>query len=273
MIKRYHEAPKSMFAQVQKETYGDYALVHLLESDEEYSDLFKYSDKSRHVILDNSAFELGEAVDMDLLASWVKLLHPEYYIVPDVLEDADATIAKFRAFIKKYPQLPGKRIGVVQGASYKDVVRCYNAIEPLCDKVAFSFDFSWWLEKFPVGADKFTPTKWHAMMRGRIDMLQRLVDDNIIYKSKPHHLLGCALPQELKYYAAMQTCGEFGWIDSVDTSNPVVHGIKHIGYTPMGLDNKESQKLCELIDYVPSQYEQQLIMENIKMFGRFCDGN
>ena len=62
MIKIAHEAPKSIFNEMQKFTDYDYALVHLLEEDEEYLKLFEEAIlKGREVILDNSIFELEEA--------------------------------------------------------------------------------------------------------------------------------------------------------------------------------------------------------------------
>ena len=60
MIKRYHEAPKCIFNKVQEHTDGDYALVHLFESDPEYLEMFKKAlADGRDVILDNSTFELA----------------------------------------------------------------------------------------------------------------------------------------------------------------------------------------------------------------------
>ena len=85
-------------------------------------------------------------------------------------------------------------------------------------------------------------------------------------KNKPHHLLGCGLPQEFSFYRD----GEYDFIYSLDTSNPVVHGIKDIEYRPEGLWSKESQKLFELINYVPE--ESSLILENIEKFRKFTNG-
>ena len=69
MIKIYHEAPKSIFDEIQKVTDGDYCLVHLLEKDKQYLNLFKEAvGKGREVILDNSIFELEEAFDADKFA-------------------------------------------------------------------------------------------------------------------------------------------------------------------------------------------------------------
>ena len=77
MIKIAHEAPKSIFEDVQKVTDYDYALVHLLEEDEEYLTMFeKAIKKGREVILDNSIFELEEAFEAEKFAYWVDRIRP-----------------------------------------------------------------------------------------------------------------------------------------------------------------------------------------------------
>ena len=53
-------------------------------------------------------------------------------------------------------------------------------------------------------------------MFGRIRMINRLLSDGIIDTTKPHHLLGCSLPQEFKAYRDLR------WIHTIDTSNPVL---------------------------------------------------
>lgn len=263
MIKRFHEAPKSIFHEVQKVTDGDYALVNLFEEDPEYYQLFKDAvNAGREVILDNGVFELGSAWNADEFAKWVRKLQPTWYIVPDVLEDATGTVASFFNFIEHYPQLPGKRIGVAQGANYEDMVNCYMAIEPYCDMVALSFDFSWFQD------EQSSQSSYFQAMLGRQLLLDLLVDEGVINTQKPHHLLGVMLPQEMRYY----TGPRFSWIYSVDTSNPVVHGLKGIRYTPMGLSSKESQKLYTLINTTVTYNQRKLILSNIESFRRFCNG-
>ena len=55
MIKIAHEAPKSIFEDVQVLTDYDYALVHLLEEDEEYLRQFEKAIKKAKVLLYHSA--------------------------------------------------------------------------------------------------------------------------------------------------------------------------------------------------------------------------
>ena len=266
MIKTFHEAPKSIFKIVQSVTDGDYALVNLLD-DPEYYQLFKDAIAAgREVILDNGVFELGEAFDSDVFADWVKRLKPTYYIVPDVLDDGVATVNRFFEFLNSHPGLPGRIIGVAQGKSYKDLVNCYHLIEPHCDKVAISFNSPWYIE------EENPENVMEAFMYGRQRTLMRLVEDGVINKSKKHHLLGVALPQEMVLYGKMQAAGMCQWIDSVDTSNPVVHGLYQIKYAPEGLPFKRSTKLYTMIDQEVNYRQMDCIEHNIHKFRRFCNG-
>lgn len=265
MIKRFHEAPKQIFDDVQYVTDGDYALVNLFAEDHEYYQLFEDAvAKGREVILDNGVFELGKAWNAEDFAGWVEQLRPTWYIVPDVLEDGEATIDSFFRFTNTYKGLHGKVIGVAQGKDYNDLVNCYKTIEPFCNMVAIGFDYSWFQDKLMTNS----PEK-NAMI-GRRALLSRLEYEDIVNKNKPHHLLGVMLPQEVKFYHEAR--GWFDWIYSIDTSNPVVHGLKGIRYTEDGLGFKEKQKLYTMINASVSPRQLCDVLNNIEMFRRFCNG-
>ena len=237
-MKIAHEAPLSIFDEVQKVTDYDYALVHLFDESEEYYNKFvKAKEDGREIILDNSIFELGSAYNGDSYADWISKLEPDWYIVPDVLDDGDATVASFDNFVGTYAGLRGKVIAVAQGDNYNDFVNCYSYLSnnPCVDKVAISFDSKF----FPpvVGENK-----WYRYMVGRQNMLAQLLEDGIINKNKPHHLLGCGLPQEYIAYSDIRTDAS-SFIYSVDTSNPIVFGLNKIKYTDTGMDYKISTKL------------------------------
>lgn len=239
-IRIAHEAPISIMDKVDGVTDYSYALVHLFEENEKYFDKFvEAKNKGREIILDNSIFELGTAFNGDKYAEWIVKLGPEWYIVPDVLDDAMGTVDSFDSFVSTYTGLPGKAIAVAQGSDYASLVECYEYLaNHVCvDKVALSFNHPFY-QDFP------GETKYHRMMNGRQQTLIRMFNEGVINTEKPHHLLGCGIPREFSLY------NELGWrwIDSLDTSNPVVHGLLGIRYNDNGLDNKESVKLFTLID-------------------------
>ena len=152
MIKIAHESPKSIFEEVQRFTDYDYALVHLFEEDKEYLEQFKKAiAKGREVILDNSIFELEEAFDAAKFADWVDTIRPTWYIVPDALEDSKKTMSQMASWNLRYPNVPGKKIGVVQGKTYKQIVGCYDFMDKIAevDMIAISFDYSYYTVSVP----------------------------------------------------------------------------------------------------------------------------
>ena len=260
MIKIAHESPKDLFGEVEKVTDYSYALVHLFEEDKEYLSLFKEAlAKGREVILDNSIFELEKAFDADKFADWVKKLRPDWYIIPDALENSEYTIQQAGDWFKNHSDVPGKSIGVVQGKSYKEICDCYKYMDKSTnvDMIAISFDYSYYSKSVP------HPNKYVSWMLGRVKLLGDLLKDGILNENKPHHLLGCALPQEGLYYRHYQ------WIYSMDTSNPIVHAIKNIKYEDTGLWSKESQKLFTLINTPLVEISNELVKANVKKFRKF----
>jgi len=265
MIKIAHESPKACFDTVQSMTDYDYALVHLFEEDKEYLELFLDAKaEGREIILDNSIFELEEAFDANRFAHWIKELEPTWYIVPDALENAKKTMSQMAEWNLKYRDLPGKKIGVVQGKTYSEIIGCYEYMATIAnvDMIAISFDYSYYEQKVP------HPNKYVSWMLGRVQLLSRMLRDGVIDTDKPHHLLGCGLPQEFSFY---HNAG-WDWIYSLDTSNPVVHGLMNIAYSDRGLWDKASQKLFTMINSEVSDTQLGDIKHNINMFRQLTNG-
>ena len=130
------------------------------------------------------------------------------------------------------------------------------------DMIAISFDYSYYTETVPHA------NNYVSWMLGRVKLLGDLLKDGIINKYKKHHLLGCSLPQEFQYYKH----SDYDWLYSLDTSNPVVHGIKGITYKSGGLWSKERQKLFELINYDVNEEQLSRIKNNIQKFRWYTNG-
>ena len=264
MIKRYHEAPKCIFHKVQQYTGGDYALVHLFETDPEYLQLFKQAlADGRDVILDNSIFELGTSFNHDRYAYWINELKPTWYIVPDVWKNGPATTKMFFDFFEAHPRetLHGKVIGVAQGHTLEEVATCYRAIEPYCDMIAFNFDFS----SYAAGPDVGVPKRLR-MSLGRFKMLQDLQATKVINVHKPHHLLGCGVPQEICWYPE-----SWPWVSSLDTCHPIMEAMAGYEYDPdlPGLIEKTPTKMCNVMDTQISDQVWELIEHNLTCFYMF----
>lgn len=262
-LKRYHEAPKSLFHEVQKYTDGDYALVHLFETDKEYFELFRKALMyGRDVILDNSIFELGTSFNHDRYAYWINQLKPTWYIVPDVWKNGEATTQMFFEFFDAHPRstLHGKVVGVAQGHTFEEVAACYKSISPYCDMIAFNFDFSSYA--FPnVGI----PHRLQ-MSLGRFEMLNDLLAENVIDTTKPHHLLGCGVPQEICWYPQ-----HWNWVRSIDTCHPIMEGMRGYKYDAdmPGMLGKTPDKMCEKMLVHVDAFTWDCIEHNLKELQRW----
>jgi len=261
-----HEAPMSIFNEVQKYTEYDYCLVHLLGESEDYRrKFFKAKQEGREVYLDTSIFELGTAFEASKFAEWIEKLEPDYYFAPDALEDCSTTIRQMNEWNDSFGNIKGRKIGVVQGKTYEEIVNCYEFMDKQsgADMIAISFDYSYYNNTVP------HPEKVTGWTFGRIKLLSDLLKDGIINTKKPHHLLGCALPLEFTFYQNE----DFNWIESIDTSNPIVHAIKGIKYTEnLGLLKKESQKLYELINFPAKNIDKDILHHNLYYFRRLVNG-
>ena len=258
MIKVSHECPKSLFEMSKKFNDYEYCLAHLYATDPEYRDFYKKcSAEGRECILDNSIFE-GKGLTNKEFADIIVDLKPSHYIIPDVLEDADATIENIVKFKKDFPDLPGKVICVAQGKTYEDIVRCYKVADTYGDKIAISFDYSYYESIFPEYC------KLEAWCRGRRALISRMYSDGTWNNSKPHHLLGCSLVKEFRDPLYQNIS-----IESIDTSNPIVAGIKQMSYDSIyGLSEKPSIKLCDLIDYKVTPRDEEIVRYNTRVFKR-----
>ena len=162
-----------------------------------------------------------------------------------------------------YDDLPGMRIGTIQGRTYNEIVDCYKFMSDNANMIAISFDMSYY---------QFTGlgnTKLELQSNGRISLIDDLIHDGIWNHNKPHHLLGCSLAREFSNYSHRG----IGNIYSVDTSNPVVCGIKGYAYNgEFGLEIKPSQKLVEMIDAEVTDDQMRKIKYNIKNFKHIIAG-
>jgi len=276
-----HETPISLLETSRGYNDYDYCLVHLLPEQPEYLKFYKESvDMGRHVLLDNSIFELGTSYNPKEFAFWVKELCPTEYIIPDVLESAEGTIESFKKFSSDY-SLPGRKIGVVQGKTYKEIADCYNYIAPRVDKIAISFDYSFYLNEWntrddymkdtdplPIWAQGLELNKWVRYTLGRAALLYRLYNDKILLPNKKHHLLGCATPWEFILYNNAPFKKD---ITTIDTSNPIVAAILYKKYNPVyGLHEKWSVKLVDYIGANITREQLELAFYNTSLFRKFC---
>ena len=260
-----HESPISMLEH--SLTYNDYAyaLVHLFETHPRYYEFFKNVRECSDtpVLLDNSIFELKKSFDPKKYAEWIDKLNPNYYIVPDVLEDCKGTTDQWIDWCCNYDDgADALKIGVVQGKDWNDLVECYRFMRDNADYIAISFDYEYF-QHTGYCADSNAHSRLVRMKTGRIRFIHQLIDEGIWCWNKPHHLLGCSLASEFRWYVDNNVYN----IKSCDTSNPVVAAIQGYRYNDeFGLAHKPSTLLADLIDHYMTDDQIEDLDYNTKMF-------
>ena len=240
MVKVSHELPNNMLHMSKDINDYEYCLPHLLDyKDNIYKDHFIQTKKEgRYIIMDNSLHELGEAYAKDRLMHWLYALTPNEFIVPDVWENQIATVANAKNWMDIGIPPTTKKVAVVQAKSLEEAVACYISLKYIgYKKIAFSYGAQYYNDLFP------HPNKFVGKMMGRIMTIHKMWDMGIIEPTDRIHLLGCALPQEFAYYKKLM---DLGIIESLDTSNPIIHGLKGIRYEHYGLKEKDPTKIDQL---------------------------
>lgn len=270
IIEVSHESPISILSKsLEYNDYG-YALVHLFETHPEYYKFYKNMTEHSNtpVLLDNSIFELGKSFEPKEYVKWIERLCPNYYIVPDVLESCEDTIEAWKNWMSYSTDNTSAlgdgalKIGVVQGKNWNDLTNCYKFISDYADYIAISFDYSYYEHTGEITTTS-AGKKLQLWCSGRQRFIHQLIDEGIWRWDKPHHLLGCSLAKEFRYYVDNNIRN----IKSVDTSNPIVAGIKNYKYNDtFGLDLKPSTMLADLIEHEVTDLELDMIKYNTRMF-------
>lgn len=257
-----HEIPISIFEESKKFNDYDYCLLHLTAIPE-YRDFYINSIKEgRKVLLDNSLFELGDALTVEDVRKGVLDINPTWVVVPDCLNDADTTIKRFKEWEKECSDLDVLTIGVAQGNTLEEITRCYIFMSKHADKIAIPFDS----EAFNELVTHYN--KLDVWCNGRQAFVQYLVDEGIWNNDKPHHLLGCSYAREFANPLYRQIS-----IETIDTSNPVVAGLLGFKYEEDGLNYKPSIKLCDLINAEVREGQLATIKYNTSQFKKICGYN
>ena len=255
-IKISHEVPLCLLEESLKFCDYQYALPHLLESNEEYRLHFlRCKNKGIEIYMDNSLHELGHSMEPDVLLKWIDILEPSNFFIPDVWEDCTASIVNAKYWSKI--QLPKKttKIAVVQAKSINEAIRCTQTYIDLgYEKIAYSYGASYYNEIYPhVNKDL-------GKALGRLKMISTLYNTGVLLPTSRVHLLGTACPIEFSLYKGIKC------IESVDTSNPVMSAVDGIRYNELGTHSKPKSNMnsCSNIDY--KDIDMELLEHNIKTF-------
>jgi hypothetical protein len=259
-IKISHEVPLYILNRSVEFNDYDYCLPHLLDQHEEYEDFFlKSRDTGRHIMMDNSLHELGVPYSEDRLLHWLDELKPQEFFVPDYWEDKTRSIVsakKWSSIQHNFSNITF--IAVIQAKSIAEAAECYQTYKDFgYDKIAFSYGALYYNEI------SSHPNKTLGKALGRIQVISKLREWDIINDNDRIHLLGCSVPQEFGWYKNLP------YIESLDTSNPVMAGIEGLEYSTSGLYKKPTANMNTVFEN--KRVNIDLIKYNIKMFKQIND--
>jgi hypothetical protein len=216
----------------------DYCLPHLLDESDEYIQYFIDSKQmQRYIIMDNSLHELGTPYNEERLWHWMNYFKPDEFIVPDYWEDKTATLVSSKSWINKNIPKETTPVAVVQSKNKAEAWGCYSILKIQgYQKIAFSYgaDF-YYNEGLKTSSNK--ENKFITKAHGRYNVIKEFYEKGLIKKSDRIHLLGCNIPQEFSWYKDMP------FIETIDTSNPIIHGLAGVKYADYGLENKLPHKV------------------------------
>ena len=234
-MKISHELPLGLMQHAYEWNDYDYCLPHLVDKYEQYKLFFQKAKKDkRFIIMDNGLFEGVFHTVQDLLEK-IELVRPDIFIVPDSWNDSVTTVRSAKHWMINFKNdLPKgvKLMAVCQGKDMGELITTYQTLVDLgYTHIAFNHSSIAYQKEYE-GMDHLK-----ASMYGRMEFIRRLVQSGTIRKDVYHHLLGCSLPQEFMSY------GDWSFIKSVDTSNPILVGAEGIRYSDSGLTFKPKEKL------------------------------
>jgi hypothetical protein len=259
-VKISHEVPFCLLEKSREFNDFDYLLPHLMDENEEYRNFFYESKKiGRYIVMDNSLHELGEAYSTDRLIHWINEIKPDEFIVPDVWEDYAASVrnAKQWANVAMDIMFPPNttKVAVVQAKSIYEAGLCVQAYRDFgYKKIAFSYGAEYYHEMCP------HPNKDLGKAIGRYMVLSTFQNNKTLLPNDRVHLLGTASPIEFGMYKNMP------FIESIDTSNPIMAGIEGIPYTKMGLDSKPTANMNNFQDKPITEDQMKFIEHNVINF-------
>ena len=222
MMKVSHELPLCLLSKSKELNDYDFCLPTYWFKSDQYKNYFNQAKlEDRFIIADNGLFE-GDSFTENQLIEFVNEVQPDIFVIPDVWNDATLSLRNAKRWVDMKEILPKntKLMAVIQCTDYRIGSLLYGQYIDLgVEAIAFNHSSTAYQDFFP--HKNISVSK----MMGRIYFINKLKVNNIIDNTVYHHLLGCAIPDEFKYYGK-----GYEFIKSLDTSNPVVWGCKGISY-------------------------------------------
>jgi hypothetical protein len=261
MIKISHEVPLCLLEDSLEFNDYQYCLPKLLDQHPKYKEFFlNYGRNGGFIIMDNGLFEGHTHTDKDLIEK-IELIKPNIFIIPDEWDDAEQTYKNAERWIRyqKTGLIPQstKLMAVLQFHNYREAKELYQDLLKLKIKhIAFNHSSSGYRKLFP------HKNKIVSQMMGRILLINKLMDDNVLDEDAYHHLLGCSLPEEFSYYKG------YDFIKSLDTSHPIILSYEKLCYADRDSYIKSSTKIIDVMEKPYGEFS-MWVNANVDLFRKY----
>ncbi len=220
-------APANLLGRYCQNSNIQMCLAHrVLEEDDDYVTFYeRQSQDGQIVIMDNSLWELGEAMCLEDLMYAVSIIQPQELIIPDMFGKSDETIDMTEKFLDEIGSVRRweRNFVVPHGKDRQDWIKCFDY---------FSDQFY----AHVIGLPKVLDDIWEP--GGRIGCLSFLEATGRIRTDKIYHALGIRNdPIELLMLS------KFKWLRSLDTALPIHAGIQGIQFdSQFGLSRRRPKR-------------------------------
>jgi hypothetical protein len=149
-------------------------------------------------------------------------------------------------------------MAVVQAENVPDAIEMYSSLSSglRYDHIALNHSGVFYKELY----EHQNPLM--SLMMGRVKFIEKMKTLSSFAPSIHHHLLGATLPNEFSNYKGK----EYDFIKTIDTSNPVIYGLKHGKYPDEVLLDKPKEKLETYFDQRLSDQQISDVLYNVKHF-------
>ncbi len=246
-------------------SHSDFYLLLAHQVGDEDREMFR----DKYVILDNGAYELGEAIDAESLCRAVERIEPDEIVLPDKRFCATETISLSSSFLKKYYNKKYTYMGVVQGTTWKDwwECYCYFQMDARVDVIGIS--------DVPISPDKSSVRISELLARlykkeevafSRVQIVAQIVES--YSNTKPLHILGSIDPVELRYLSM--------YSDVIRTDSKIAfwNGVHKDTLSLLGLrrGSKKFEDMSWNFCSKLSSTQMSIILYNISVFKRLAKG-
>lgn len=256
-----HIVPTAHLEELDKYSNMHLILEHVAKCDDTYADFFKKSNKYK--ILDNGAYEKGYPTALYHLIQMADKLKADEIVIPDVFQNAKATLIHFkdfRGYIAGHPEVKKKYkfMAVPQGKTAHEYLNCLHTMATCTEVDVIGLSFI-------VIKDAFKEiTGFSDIRRNRLFLTSILALSPLVTKGKEFHLLGMGNCQELELQK------KHPFIRSADSSTCFIHGLYDIVFDKKwGLANERIEKKINFQMPPISSYNMKTIIRNMEVLNGF----